>query len=370
MTFPVFSSASWTLDCRNATPCAWQMDGNGNNISRVDVYGVKTPNLSDPTKEGRMMKRSLVVLMLVTLLLTACATAYATQAPGMNRASQEQPLAPAAPAPQSDGYTQSSEGGVPSVTQDKAAAEERIVLMNADLSIVVVDPGSAMNTITTMANDMGGFVVSSRLYKVSTNNGVIVPEATITVRVPAEKLTTAMDQIKSLVKDSKNDILSENVSGQDVTKEYTDLKSQLTNLQQAEKQLQNIMDSATKTEDVLAVYNQLVQVRQQIDVLQGQIQYYDQAARLSAISVTIQAEASVAPLTIGGWQPVGTARNAVQALVNSLKFLANAAIWIILFIIPILAAIALPIWLLVIIIRAILRRNKKRKVGVTATPEK
>jgi hypothetical protein len=242
--------------------------------------------------------------------------------------------------------------------------------MNADLSIVVVDPASAMNTITKMANDMGGFVVTSHLDKVQTNNGIEVPEATITVRVPAEKLTVAMNQIKSLVKDSQNDILSEDVTGQDVTKEYTDHKSQLTNLQQAEQQLQKIMDSATKTEDVLAVYNQLVQVRQQIDVLQGQIQYYDQASRLSAISVTLQAQESIAPLTIGGWQPVGTARNAVQALLNSLKFLGNAAIWIIIFILPLLVAIALPIWLLVIIIRALVRRGKKRKVAVMPAAEK
>jgi len=319
------------------------------------------------------MKRSLVILMLVTLLLTGCASSAAT--PGINRSSKAVPemSAPAAPAPAQplgEGFSQpGAQSDLAPLPQDQAAAVERVVLMNADLSIVVVDPASAMNTITKMANDMGGFVVSSHLEKVQTTNGVEVPQATITVRVPAEKLTTAMDQIKALVKDSQNDILSENVTGQDVTKEYTDLQSQLTNLQQAEKQLQNIMDSATKTTDVLAVYNQLVQVRQQIDVLQGQIQYYDQASKLSAISVTIQAEEAVAPLTVGGWQPVGTARNAVQALVNSLKFLANAAIWIILYIVPMLIAIALPIWLLVIIIRALVRRGKKRKVAVVTPPQ-
>ena len=322
-----------------------------------------------------MIKRSLVILMLVTLLLTGCAAAATPAAVGINESSKGMPVEaapamPAAPAPLMQGGSQPVQSDLAPLPQDQTAADARVVLMNADLSIVVVDPASAMNTITKMANDMGGFVVSSQLSKVQTSNGIEVPEATITVRVPAEKLTTAMDQIKALVKDAQNDILSENVTGQDVTKEYTDLKSQLTNLQQAEQQLQKIMDSATKTTDVLDVYNQLVQVRQQIDVLQGQINYYDQASRLSAISVTIQAEASVAPLTVGGWQPAGTARNAVQALVNSMKFLANAAIWILLYIVPMLVAIALPIWLLVIIIRALVRRNKKRKVAVATTVEK
>ncbi len=319
-----------------------------------------------------MKKRSLITLMVIGLLLTGCASAAATpaMAPGINRSDSGAPklALPAAPAPQGEGFTQSN---LPSLAQDSAAVEQRIVLMNADLSIVVDNPGNAMNTISKMANDMGGFVVNSQLNKVQTSNGNEVPRATITVRVPAEKLTPAMDQIKALVKDSQNDILSEDVTGQDVTKEYTDLKSQLLNLQQADQQLQKIMDSATKTQDVLDVYNQLVQVRQQINVLEGQIQYYDQSSRLSAISVTIQAAELVAPLTIGSWQPVGTARNAVQALVNSLKFLANAGIWIVIYILPMLVAIALPIWLFVIIVRAIVRRNKKRKVAVAAvTPQK
>jgi hypothetical protein len=316
-----------------------------------------------------MYKRSLIIMVIITLLLTACASAAATpSAPGIDRSNQEkQSVAAAPPAPPSEGSAQS---GLPALPDSQTAAGQRIVLMNADLSIVVVDPGSAMNTITKMANEMGGFVVNSRLYKVRTSNGLEVPESTITVRVPAAKLTTAMDQIKALVKDSKNDILSENVTGQDVTKEYTDLQSQLTNLQQAEQQLQKIMDSAQTTEDVLAVYNQLVSVRQQIDVLQGQIQYYDQAASLSAISITIQAEEAISPLTIGGWQPVGVARNAIQALLNGLKFLTNAAIWIILFFLPMLVAMALPIWLVVIIIRSLIRRNKKRKTIVPPVSQK
>lgn len=322
-----------------------------------------------------MIKRSLVILVMVTLFLAACASMAATPvvvAPGIDTSTQteKQLAAPAMPAPQGEGIAPPAQSDLAPLPQDQTDADQRVVLMNADLSIVVVDPGSAMNTITKMANDMGGFVVSSRLDKVQSDRGIEVPEATITVRVPAEKLTTAMNQIKSLVKDPQNDILSENVTGQDVTKDYTDLKSQLTNLQQADQQLQKIMDSAQKTEDVLAVYNQLVQVRQQIDVLQGQIQYYDQASRLSAISVTIQAQEAVAPLTIGSWQPVGTARNAVQALLNSLKFLANAVIWIILYIIPMLVAIALPIWLVVIIVRALVRRGKKRKGALTPPSEK
>jgi hypothetical protein len=310
-----------------------------------------------------MVKRSFLILVLIAaVLLSSCAPAAS-----MPPAPSSQSKAAGAPltvneAPQADSFAKPDQSNA---SLPGGQDIQRVVIRNANLSIVVVDPASVLAEVTKMAGDMGGFVVTSQLFKSITENGLEVPEANITIRVPAEKLEPAMDQIKALVKDPKKDILSENVTGQDVTKEYTDLKSQLANLVQAEKRLQNIMDSAVKIEDVMTVYNQLVQVQQQIEVLKGQIQYYDEASRLSAISVAIKAEASIAPLTVGSWMPVGTARNALQALLNTLKFLANAAIWIILFFVPILIVIAIPIWLLIVILKVVFRKNKKKTIPPT-----
>ena len=100
---------------------------------------------------------------------------------------------------------------------------ERIVLKNASLEIVVPDPAISMDRIVKMAERMGGFVVNSSLSKMTTNSGVEVPYAYITIRVPADQLTAAMDEIKGQVEDPNSDVLSENISGQDVTAEYTDL---------------------------------------------------------------------------------------------------------------------------------------------------
>ncbi|HMN62584.1 MAG TPA: DUF4349 domain-containing protein, partial [Anaerolinea sp.] len=187
-----------------------------------------------------------------------------------------------------------------------------------------------------------------------------------TIRVPAERLDDAMNQIKALVPDPTTDILAENVTGQDVTKDYTDLKSRLVNLENTEKQLQKIMDQATKTEDVLAVYNQLVSVREQIEVIKGQIKYYEESAALSMIAVTLKSKAGIEPLSIGGWQPVGVARNALQTTVEAFKFLVNAAIWLVLFALPIGLLIFLPLRLLWWLIRR--GRKNKPPVAPTAPP--
>ena len=251
---------------------------------------------------------------------------------------------------------------------DGSAEAERIVIKNADLSIVVANPADAMDAISEMAEGMGGFVVNSNLYKTTTSQGLEVPNANITVRVPADQLESALDQIKALVADPAIDIVNENVTGQDVTDQVTDLESRLRNLQAAEEQLLQIMEDAYKTEDVLSIFRELTSVREEIEVIQGQIKYFRESARLSAISVTLQAKAAVEPITVGGWQLGVEAQRAIQALVNSGEMLATALLWLLLYALPILAIIFLPIFFIVRAIRN--RRMKKTGKQESAKKEK
>lgn len=312
-----------------------------------------------------MFKRIVVCLLIAAIMLAGCSAAKNESFPGLQSENGIVGIAPSMPeeAPAADMERASA------TTSDAAGqiqAIERLVIRNANLSIVVVDPVAVMEEISRMAEGMGGYVVNSNLYQTRTSSGLEVPEAQITVRVEALMLDEALNQIKAHVKDPVNDVLYENISGQDVTQEYTDLQSRLRNLEDAAEQLRKILDNAVRTEDVLQVFNELKSVNEQIEVLKGQIQYYEQSAKLSAITVTIQAEASVQPINVGGWEPKGIVRDAVQALIDAYQWIANAAIWIVVFCLP----IALPIGLvLFFIIRGLMKWNRKRKAKKTLVEE-
>lgn len=304
-----------------------------------------------------------LVLVTGTLLLAACAAqASATQAPSM-------PMA-AAPMQESKGIAADSAAGAMPQEAPRTAAEaatvDRVVIKNANLSIVVADPGAEMTKIAGMATAQGGFVVTSQLYKTTTRRGEEVPQASISIRIPADKLDATLEQIKALVKDAKTDVLSENVSGQDVTSQYTDLQSKLRNLEATEKQLQRIMEEAQKTEDVLAVYNQLTQVREQIEVIKGQIKYYDESSSYSLVAVELVAAEKVKPVSIGGWTPGGTARDALQALIDVLQFLGNALIYLVILCLPVVILVGVPLYF---IIRGYLRWRARRKAAKAAAAE-
>jgi len=238
--------------------------------------------------------------------------------------------------------------------------QDRMVIQTADLAMVVKDPDTRMAEISKLATDMGGYVVSSNLYQSYSNAGKEVPEATIVIRVPAEKLDEALAQIKK----GAVDIQNENRSGQDITNVYVDLQAQLNAKQAAEAQLLKIMQDAKKTEDVLAVYMQLQTIQTEIEQLKGQIKYYDEAVALSSVSVRLIAEEGTQPIEVGPWKPEGAAKQALQELINFVQNFADFLIRFVIYILPALILIALPILLVFFAGRAIYRRVRKPKVVV------
>jgi hypothetical protein len=238
--------------------------------------------------------------------------------------------------------------------------QERMVIQTADLAIVVNDPQVRMNEISKMAKDMGGYVVSSNLYQTSTSLGKQVPEATIVIRVPSAKL----DEALALVKKDAGDIQYENRTGQDVTNAYVDLQAQLKAKEAAEAQLLKIMNDAVRAEDVLNTYMQVQSIQTEIEQLKGQIKYYDEAVALSSISVRLIAEASTQPIEIGPWTPTGAVKQAIEDLIVFFQNFVDFLIRFVIYVLPALILIVIPLLIVFFIGRAIYRRVRKPKVVV------
>jgi len=305
-----------------------------------------------------MIKRIFFIISLFTLILAACSPAASpAEAPFDGDASREAAGGAMPEAPMEEAAFDSS-----AEFQSGNGAVERLVIKNASLDIVVADTPETMDAIGRMAEEMGGFIVTANLYQSQLASGVEIPRASITIRVPATRLDEALERIEAR---SDRPVENKTINSQDVTQEYTDLQSRLRNLEATEAQLMRIMEDANRTEDVLRVYNELTRVREEIEVTKGRIQYFEQSARLSSITVNILPEEAVQPLSVGGWQPVGEARDAIQALINGLQILAKAAIWLGLFLIPTLVVILLPLYL---IVRALLRWRARRKERQAAQP--
>jgi hypothetical protein len=327
------------------------------------------------------MKRPLIIIILVVVVFLLIGTIFTSKMSGLPLSSAnrdlgygmggggggvpEMPAATVAPAmeapPQAvDSYGNAIAPDMGKSASDVAQAQQRLVIVNADLAIVVKDPKARMSEISKLATDMGGYVVSSNLYQSYTPAGKEVPEANVVIRIPAEKLDEALGKIK----EGAVEVQSENRSGQDVTEIYVDLQSRLKAKEAADKKLLEILDQATKSEDVLAIYMQIQSVETEIEQLKGQIKYYEQSAALSSVTVRLIAEESTQPLQVGPWKPEGSAKTAVEDLVRFMQNFADFLIRFVIFTLPALIVIAIPLSLVFFAGRAIYRRFRKPKAVV------
>ena len=314
------------------------------------------------------MKHYLITTIAILILLTGCGAATSSDyvmeensvssAPMMDAMEMDKSFAAE---PMIESETRSVAGSSVDVAQP-----ERLVIKNADLGITVDDPKAKIAAIASLANSLGGHVVISNIYQSYSNSGAEVPEGNITIRVPSESLELALEKIKTDV----DEVDSENVSGEDVTDQYVDLQSRLKAKKAAEEKMLEIMEQARNTEDVLAVYSQLQILQSDIEVLTGQINYYERSAAMSSISVRVVATEKSKAIEIGGWKLGETASNAVQNLIDYLQGFTQFLINFIIFILPVLITLFLPFYLILIGIRAIVRKRRAKKAVKNVAVEK
>jgi prefoldin subunit 5 len=201
-----------------------------------------------------------------------------------------------------------------------------MIVRTADISLVVKDAEDSVAQIKDIVGGLGGYVVAVGLWRDQEQL-----RGTITVRVPADSLDEALVKFKGLA------VKVERESGgsQDVTEEYSDLGAQLRNLEATEQELRELLGTVRertgKAEDILAVYRELTQIRGQIEQLKGRMQYLERTAAMSAVTIELIPDVLATPITVAGWRPSETISRALRALLQTLRLLVDAAIWVVLY---------------------------------------
>lgn len=228
-------------------------------------------------------------------------------------------------------------------------AQERLIIRSADVALVVTDTQTTIDQIAGMADSMGGFVVSSNTYRFNED----ALQGDITVRVPAGRFDEALDAIK----DTAVEVNSETISGQDVTEEYVDLQARLQSLEAAEERLLEIMANAQNTTDLLQAEQQLTVRQAEIESIQGRLNFLEQSAALSRISVSLTPDV-VAQAVDVGWRPLTTVRRSFDSLLGGLTGIVDAVIFIVIAVIPRLLIIAVLLAPFYFVGRALWRRRR------------
>lgn len=187
------------------------------------------------------------------------------------------------------------------------ALDTRKIIRNGSLDLLVSDVGQSIEKIGSLVTAAGGFVEKST----QTNSGG--HSASLTVRVPADRLDQVIAQIKALA----TNVDRESVEVRDVTREYIDLDSRLRNAQAEEAQYLQILKRAATIKDTLDVTEKLSDVRGRIEQLQGEMKFLTAQIDMSTLEISLRAEVDA---TVAGihWRPLRQAKIAASEMVSGL----------------------------------------------------
>lgn len=171
--------------------------------------------------------------------------------------------------------------------QERVAPSKRYIVRSAQIKLQVLSVARSLDALAKLAARFKGFVSDSSM---DTEEGS-TPSGSVTLRVPADDLDAAVEQILKL-----GTVLSKAVKGEDITREFVDTAARLRNLRREEDQYLRIMAMAKTVKDVLPVAKELARVRGEVERTQGHLQHMAGLVDLATVTVTlVQKEVTPAP---------------------------------------------------------------------------
>ena len=171
--------------------------------------------------------------------------------------------------------------------QPSMVAQNRIIIHTGDMTLVVDDVAGAVDRVTALAREFGGWVVSSD--RSSRHSG------SVSIRVPAQSLQGVIKRLEGLALDVETLALT----SQDVTDEFVDSQSRLTGLRVTEQVHLDMLSRAVNVEEALLVQDRISDIQVQIEELQGRINYLSEIAAFSLINVNLRLSTVSMPIDAG-----------------------------------------------------------------------
>ncbi|MFD6209805.1 DUF4349 domain-containing protein [Peribacillus sp. NPDC060253] len=235
------------------------------------------------------------------------------------------------------------------VVEEEKMTNERKVIHQAQLELKVKSLEKAQMKIENKVEEYSGYVVESNVYREDEEK----VEGSITVRVPEAHFQDFLSDSEG----QASKVVGRNVTGQDVTEQFVDLKARLKSKRAVEERLLAFMQDAKKTEDLLKISSDLAAVQEEIEQLTGQMKYLENQTSYSTVTITLSQDRIVVPGIEN--KELNTWERTKKQLATSANLILKAGSGIIVFIIgnlPILVilggAVAVVLW-------AMKRREKR-----------
>ncbi|MBS1516649.1 MAG: DUF4349 domain-containing protein [Bacteroidetes bacterium] len=155
----------------------------------------------------------------------------------------------------------------------------RMLIRTGNVKIESDNYDGAEKIISGLVKTSNGYITNSS----AEMNASGKKQGTITARIPSDKFDSFLNSLNSAGK-----ILSQEISGNDVTSEYIDLDARQKTQRELEKRLLELLNNKTAgLSDVVSVEEKLSGVREKIESTEGRMKYLKNQSDYSTLEVSV-----------------------------------------------------------------------------------
>ena len=160
--------------------------------------------------------------------------------------------------------------------------EPEKIITSIHLNLETKEFDSTIENLGKIISTNKGYIENSHISDRGRINNKIYKYADYTIRIPRNNLEGFTDEISSI-----GNITSQNISKEDITKQYYDTESRLNLLKTKEERMTALLKKADKMEDIIAIENQLSDIIHQKENLTKNILDMDDKVSYSIVSMNI-----------------------------------------------------------------------------------
>ncbi|SJM70659.1 DUF4349 domain-containing protein [Gulosibacter sp. 10] len=246
----------------------------------------------DTSRTSRLLGGVLAGLATIALLAGCSAGGGAGESSGVPDRPSEQFAEDYAPESQdAETAPDAGDGAAPEApVEDGAvedgAVEDRAIITTTSSSIRVQDVPGSVAMLEELVKKYDGRV-ESRAERTSDD----VPEAQLTIRVPADQHDAFVAELKGL-----GEVMYVESAAEDVTLVKVDLESRIESLKSSLVSLRGMLEEATTVEDMLEVEREIADREAELQSLEAQFQVLSEDVAMSTVHVTLSTDAKPTPI--------------------------------------------------------------------------
>jgi len=164
---------------------------------------------------------------------------------------------------------------------DKSTVGKKKIIKDGDISVKTNDINASKKGIDNLLDKLGAYYEREELQ----NNEQTI-SYDLKIRVPADNF----DKLISSIENGKDEIKSKSIQARDVTEEYIDIQTRLTNKREYLKRYKELLSKASTVKDILEIEENIRTLQEEIESKEGRLNYLNEQISFSTLNINLYKE--------------------------------------------------------------------------------